>query len=144
MTLDTERQRVLVVFRNPPKFAAFSWQTGDVVSEIDTCGDADDLFLDAKRKRVYITCGTGFIDVLKADESKYSRVYANQTVAGARTGLIHPRNGSAVFSGARSAAEPAAIWIYRGSARDKQHECNHGRARSGLDSALRAGDFYSR
>ena len=90
MTLDAERQRVLVVFRSPPKFAAFSWQTGDVVSEIDTCGDADDLFLDAKRKLIYITCGTGFIDVLKADDSKYSRVTRIGTVAGARTGLLSP------------------------------------------------------
>lgn len=78
MTLDHERQRVLVVFRSPPKFAAFNWQTGDVVTEVDTCGDADDLFLDAKRKLIYITCGTGFIDVLRADDSKYSRLTRSQ------------------------------------------------------------------
>ena len=113
MTLDTERQRVLVVFRSPPKFAAFSWQTGDVVSEIDTCGDADDLFFDAKRKLIYITCGTGFIDVLKADDSKYSRVTRIVTVAGARTGLFVP-DMERLFLGVRAkTGEPASIWIYR-------------------------------
>ncbi|MFY9788608.1 MAG: hypothetical protein WAO14_20760 [Pseudolabrys sp.] len=113
MTLDAERQRVLVVFRSPPKFAAFSWQTGDVVSEIDTCGDADDLFLDAKRKLVYITCGTGSIDVLKADDSKYSRVTRIETVAGARTGLFVPDMDRLFLAVRARAAEPAAIWIYR-------------------------------
>src|SRR5262245_48731317 len=40
MALDPERHRVLVAFRNPAKLAAFDWQTGDVVSEVDICGDA--------------------------------------------------------------------------------------------------------
>ena len=113
MTLDHERQRVLVVFRSPPKFAAFNWQTGDVVSEIDTCGDADDLFLDIKRKVVYITCGAGFIDVLRADDSKYSRLTRIPTVTGARTGLFVP-DMNRLFLGVRAQQkEPASIWIYR-------------------------------
>jgi len=113
MALDQERQRVLVVFRSPPKFAAYNWQTGDVISEVDTCGDADDLFLDAKRQLIYITCGTGFIDVLRADDSKYSRVARIQTVAGARTGLF-VANMDRLFLGVRAQfGEPASIWIYR-------------------------------
>ena len=113
MALDTERQRVLVAFRSPPKFAAFSWQSGNVVSEIDTCGDADDLFLDAKRRLVYVTCGTGFIDVLKADDSKYSRVTRIPTVAGARTGLFVPDMERLFLAVRAQAREPASIWIYR-------------------------------
>jgi NHL repeat-containing protein len=113
MALDHERQRVLVVFRNPPKFAAFNWRTGDVVSEVDTCGDADDLFLDTKRKLVYITCGTGFIDVLRADDSKYSRLTRIPTVVGARTGIFVPEMDR-LFLGVRAQQkEPASIWIYR-------------------------------
>jgi hypothetical protein len=113
MTLDHERQRVLVVFRSPPKFAAFNWQTGDVVTEVDTCGDADDLFLDAKRKLIYITCGTGFIDVLRADDSKYSRLTRIPTVVGARTGIFVP-DMDRLFLGVRAqAGEPPSIWIYR-------------------------------
>jgi DNA-binding beta-propeller fold protein YncE len=113
MALDTERQRVLVVFRSPPKFTAFSWQTGDVVSELDACGDADDLFLDAKRKVIYITCGTGFIDVLKADDLKYSRVTRIGTVSGARTGLFVPEMDRLFLAVRARASEPASIWIYR-------------------------------
>ena len=63
MALDHERQLALVVFRNPAKFAAFNWETGSLVAEVDTCGDADDVFIDTKRRPIYMTCGAGFIDV---------------------------------------------------------------------------------
>src|SRR5262249_26996130 len=63
MALDPERKRVLVAFRNPAKLAAFDWQIGGPASEVDICGDADDLFVDQKLNRIYVTCGAGFIDV---------------------------------------------------------------------------------
>src|SRR5262249_18426216 len=57
MALDPERKRVLVAFRNPAKLAAFDWQTSGLLSEVDICGDADDLFVDQKLNRIYVTCG---------------------------------------------------------------------------------------
>jgi DNA-binding beta-propeller fold protein YncE len=113
MALDPERKRVLVVFRNPAKFAAFDWQVGGLVSEVDICGDADDLFLDQKRSRIYVTCGAGFIDVLKADDAKYSRVARVPTVAGARTGLFVPEMDRLLLGVRAGFKEPAAIWVYR-------------------------------
>jgi len=113
MALDPERQRVLVVFRSPPKFAAYNWQTGALVAEVDTCGDADDLFLDVKRQRIYIICGTGFVDVLKADDAKYSRIAKITTVAGARTGLF-VGDMDRLFVAARAQSGQAAwVWVYR-------------------------------
>jgi hypothetical protein len=113
MALDAERQRVLVVFRSPPKFAAFNWQTGELISEADTCGDADDVFLDHKHQRIYITCGTGFIDVLKADDPKYSRLAKISTVAGARTGLFVDDMDRLFVATRAQSGQQAAVWIYR-------------------------------
>ena len=113
MALDAERQRVLVVFRSPPKFAAFNWQTGDLVSEVDTCGDADDLFLDRKRQRIYITCGAGFIDVLRADDAKYLRLAKITTVAGARTGLFVGDMDRLFVAARAQSGQPAYVWVYR-------------------------------
>jgi DNA-binding beta-propeller fold protein YncE len=113
MALDHERQLALVVFRNPAKFAAFNLETGSLVAEVDTCGDADDVFIDTKRKQIYITCGAGFIDILKADDPKYSRVVQIPTVPGARTGLFISEIDR-LFVGVRAnSGEPAAIWVYR-------------------------------
>ena len=113
MALDHERQLALVVFRNPAKFAAFNLDTGGLVAEVDTCGDADDVFVDDKRKLVYITCGAGFIDVLKADDPKYSRIAKIPTVAGARTGLFISEMGRLMLAVRAQIGEPAAIWVYR-------------------------------
>jgi YVTN family beta-propeller protein len=81
MALDPDRKRVLVAFRNPAKLAAFDWEIGGLASEVDICGDADDLFVDQKLKRVYVTCGAGFIDVLRADDARYARLARVPTVA---------------------------------------------------------------
>ena len=113
MALDADRQRVLVVFRSPPKFAAYNWQTGALVSEADTCGDADDLFFDSKRQRIYITCGAGFIDVLRADDAKYSRLAKITTVSGARTGLFVSDMDRLFVAARAQSGEPASIWVYR-------------------------------
>jgi len=113
MALDPERHRVLVAFRNPAKLAAFDWQIGGVVSEVDICGDADDLFLDGKRDRVYVTCGAGFIDILSADDTNYSRQARISTVSGARTGLFVPEIDRLLLAVRSHAKEPAAIWVYR-------------------------------
>ena len=113
MALDPERKRVLVAFRNPAKLAAFDWEIGGLVSEVDICGDADDLFVDQKLNRVYVTCGAGFIDVLATDDAKYSRVARVQTVAGARTGLFVPEMDRLLLGVRAGFKEPAAIWVYR-------------------------------
>src|SRR5262249_6442967 len=113
MALDAERQRVLVVFRSPPKFAAYDWRTGNLVSEIDTCGDADDVFFDSRRQRIYVICGAGFIDVLRAEDAKYSRVAKITTVTGARTGLFVSDMDRLFVAARAQSGQPASILVYR-------------------------------
>jgi len=113
MALDPERKRVLVAFRNSPKLAVFDWEVGGLASEVDICGDADDLFVDQKLNRVYVTCGGGFIDVLKVDDAKYTRVARVPTVTGARTGLFVSEMDRLLLGVRSGFKEPAAIWVYR-------------------------------
>ncbi|MEJ0075572.1 MAG: hypothetical protein WDO17_09015 [Alphaproteobacteria bacterium] len=113
MALDNEKERVFVVFRNPAKFVALAEDTGAVVAEADTCGDVDDLFLDRKRKRVYISCGQGFVDVLDARDPGFARLGRIATVPGARTSLFVP-NADRLFLAVRAqGGQGAAIWVYR-------------------------------
>ena len=65
MAVDRDTHRLFVVFRSPARLVTMSAVDGKVVGSVDTCGDADDVFLDMQRRRVYVTCGTGVVDVFE-------------------------------------------------------------------------------
>jgi YVTN family beta-propeller protein len=113
MAIDADEHRVLVVFRNPPKLMVFGTQDSKQVGSIDVCGDADDVFVDSKRHRVYVSCGEGVIDVLAQQGSSYERIARIPTVSGARTSLFMPVTDR-LYVGVRAASgEPAAVWVFR-------------------------------
>jgi DNA-binding beta-propeller fold protein YncE len=111
MALDHEIGRVLVMFRSPPKLGVFAMPDGSLVAAVDACGDADDLFIDAKRHRVYVSCGAGVIDVF--DAQTYQRTARIPTIAGARTSFFAPEIDRFMLPVRASAREPAAIWLFR-------------------------------
>jgi hypothetical protein len=113
MAIDGEAHQVLVVFRSPPSLMALSSQDGHVVAKVETCGDADDVFVDRKRRRVYVSCGEGVVDVLESGEAGYRRLARVATVPGARTSLFVPELDR-LFVAVRAASnEPVAIWVFR-------------------------------
>jgi DNA-binding beta-propeller fold protein YncE len=109
MALDSGH--ALVVFRNPAKLGVFDKRDGSIVRMIDTCGDADDLFLDAKRHRVYVSCGAGMIDIF--DASSYERLSRMPTVSGARTSIFVPELDRLFLAVRATGSTPAAIWVLR-------------------------------
>jgi hypothetical protein len=113
MAIDGEAHQVLVVFRSPPILMALSSQDGHVVAKAETCGDADDVFVDRKRRRVYVSCGDGVVDVLEASEGGYRWLARVPTVSGARTSLFVPELDR-LFVAVRAASnEAAAIWVFQ-------------------------------
>jgi DNA-binding beta-propeller fold protein YncE len=111
MALDEDAQRVLVAFRSPAKLGAFSARDGESLASVELCGDADDLFVDAKRGRVYVSCGEGFLDVLDARD--YRRLARVPTVRGARTSYYVPSMDRLFLAVRAASLEPAAVWVYR-------------------------------
>jgi DNA-binding beta-propeller fold protein YncE len=113
MTLDEGSQRVIVVFRNPAKLGVVAQDSGKVIAERDACGDADDVFFDAKRQRIYISCGAGVIDVFSTEGESYQRIARIPTVAGARTSFFMPALDRFALGVRAAGNEPAAVWLYR-------------------------------
>jgi DNA-binding beta-propeller fold protein YncE len=113
MALDRDRNRLLVVFRKPPALAVLSMADGKRIATVDTCGDVDDLFVDQKRSRVYVSCGAGFVDVFEIDGTTYRRVSRIPTAPGARTSFFAPELDRLLVATRSTSAEPAAIWIFR-------------------------------
>jgi hypothetical protein len=86
---------------------------GSLVAGSDICGDADDLFVDAKRQRVYASCGDGVLDVLGAEGSAYRRIARIPTASGARTSLFVPELDRLFLAARAAPGEPASIWVFR-------------------------------
>ncbi|HEX3913292.1 MAG TPA: YncE family protein [Steroidobacteraceae bacterium] len=113
LALDEPHQRIISVFRHPAKVAAFRMQDGGLLTAVDTCGDSDDVFVDEKRKRIYVSCGEGSIDVLANQGESYISVGRIPTASGARTSLFIPGIDRLALAVRATGATPAAIWIFR-------------------------------
>jgi YVTN family beta-propeller protein len=112
MALDESRRRILVAFRAPPKLGVLSMDDGKAVANVELCGDADDVFVDAKRNRAYVSCGQGFIDVFDIQSTDYRRVARIATVPGARTAYFSPAIDRLLVAVRATSSEPAAIWVF--------------------------------
>jgi DNA-binding beta-propeller fold protein YncE len=113
MAIDPDGQRVLVAFRSPPTLMALSTPNGRAKAEVVTCDDADDVFVDVKRRLVYVSCGEGVVDVFAADAAGYRRLAPVPTVPGARTSLFVPELDRLYVAVRARSNEPAAIWVFR-------------------------------
>jgi hypothetical protein len=92
---------------------ALSSQNGNVVTKLETCGDADDVFVDARRHRVYVSCGEGVVDVLEASDASYRHIARVPTASGARTSLFVPELDRLYVAVRAQSNEPASIWVFR-------------------------------
>ncbi|HJU19195.1 MAG TPA: hypothetical protein VJ770_22295 [Stellaceae bacterium] len=113
MAVDPETRRVLVAFRHPPMLAAYAISEGRLTARQPICTDADDLFVDARRHRIYVSCRTGFVDVLEPAADGYVRPARVPTASGARTSLFVPERDRLYVAVRARGDEPAAIWVFR-------------------------------
>jgi hypothetical protein len=115
MALDQVRNQALVAFRRPAQLGLFALADGALSGTVPTCGDVDDLFVDSKRDRIYISCGEGFVDVLVPDSGSYRQTARIGTSAGARTSLFVPELDRLLVAVPAKGKTAAAIWIFHPS-----------------------------
>jgi DNA-binding beta-propeller fold protein YncE len=113
MALDAAGHRLFVVYRVPAIIAVFDTTNGAVTERVATCRDADDIFFDATRHRVYASCGEGTVVVLATDKGLLHERGRLQTRRGARTALFAPEVDRLYVAAPAVAHEPAAILVYR-------------------------------
>jgi hypothetical protein len=102
------------VFRSAPVLLLLDPVTGEERKRLSTCGDADDVFFDPRRARVYISCGAGEITVLEHKGADWAPLGAIQTASGARTSLFVPElDRLFVAERAGLLGSEAAIRVYR-------------------------------
>lgn len=113
MALDSVGGTAAVVFRTPANLALFDTRSGLVRARLETCSDADDAYFDRRRRRIYVSCGSGVVDVFDEREPSPRRIAEIETARGARTSLFVPELDR-LFVAARSGRlNGAKILVFR-------------------------------
>lgn len=113
LALDASESTIAVVFRSPSRLVLFDTQSGAVRANVETCGDADDVFFDAARERIYVSCGEGVVDVFDQSQREPKRIAQVKTTPGARTSLFVPELDRLFVAARGGRSGGAEILVYR-------------------------------
>jgi DNA-binding beta-propeller fold protein YncE len=113
MALDEADQRLFVVTRKPALLMVLDLENGSTIASIPCANDADDLYYDSGRKRIYIPGGEGFISVIEqSDADHYQTLAKVPTTTGARTGLWYEKRDRFYLAIPATTRQGAALWVY--------------------------------
>lgn len=117
MALDEADHRLFVATHEPARLAVFDTASGRTVAELPCVQDADDVYYDAARKRIYVPGGEGFISVFQQTDADHYQLLARvPSTLGARTAGYFGKGRKGFdrfFLGVPARADHGAeIWIY--------------------------------
>jgi hypothetical protein len=113
MALDESDRRLFIVTRRPARLLVLDTDSGKPLADYAVVGDADDVFYDAARKRVYISGGEGFIDIFgQRDRDLYQLSSRIPTRSGARTSLFVPELNRLYLAVPQRENQGAEIRVY--------------------------------
>lgn len=94
IALDEPNHRLFIGCRKTPLMVVLDTESGKEITSVPIGGEIDDLFFDAKRKRLFAVCGEGLINVIRQVEAdKYEALDKVATEKTARTGLLDAEGG---------------------------------------------------
>lgn len=114
LALDEANKRLFVGCRKEPRVVVLDTDNGKELASVPIPCDVDDLFWDAKRKRLYASCGEGFLVVLRPAGERYEVQTKTATLKQARTCLFDPES-SRLFVPVPGATEKESpeVRVYR-------------------------------
>ncbi|MGE5615570.1 MAG: YncE family protein, partial [Bacillota bacterium] len=113
MALDEASHRLFVGARSPAELLVYDTQSGKIVAALAIGRDTDDLFFDARRKRIYAICGEGRVDVIRQDSpDRYVSQESIKTASRARTGLFVPEESRLYVAAPADGASSARVLVF--------------------------------
>ena len=111
--LDETHHRLFVGFRQPATLVVFDTESGKAVANLDSPGDADDIFYDNSRRRIYVSGGDGSIGIVQQnDADHYKTMTKIPTASGARTSLFVPELSRFYLAVPHRGAQTAEVRVY--------------------------------
>lgn len=96
------------------KLIVYDLKTEKPVSTIDISKDADGIYYDSKRSQIYVSCGEGYIDIIRQIRPEsYKPITKIQTVVGAGTSLFIPELDIFILAVPKTDINKAGIWVYK-------------------------------
>jgi DNA-binding beta-propeller fold protein YncE len=97
----------------PGKLVVFETGSGKAVASVDINPEPDSIYYDTKRKRIYISCGEGSIDVVaRTGGEKYKLMDRIATAKGAATSLFIPEFDRLCLAVPQRGRDSAEIRLY--------------------------------
>jgi DNA-binding beta-propeller fold protein YncE len=90
IAMDETHQRLFIGCRKPKMLVAFNSDDGKIVFNHECCGDADDMWFDTAKGRLYLTGGGGCINIFERQQNEYPLVETLASGFYARTSLWVP------------------------------------------------------
>lgn len=115
LAIDEADRLLFVGCRKPARLLVVDSESGDKVAELPIVDDVDDVWYDAKRKLIYMSCGGGALVIArKAARDSYEEVARVETPKGARTSLFDPESGRLYLVVPRQGTMAAPeVWVYQ-------------------------------
>lgn len=113
MAFDAADHRLFVACRRPDELLVLNSRSGRVLAHLPVIGDADDLYYDSVRHRIYVSGGEGAISIVRQANANHYRLLSTlPTALGARTSLFVPQLNRFYLAVPRRGSQPAEIRVY--------------------------------
>ena len=113
MAYDAQGHRLFVVCRRPAELLVYDTESGTIAAHLPVTGDADDVWYDGMRKRIYVSGGEGYLSVVEQqDRDHYQNIAKIPTAPGARTSFFSPELSRLYLAVPHRSAQRAELRIY--------------------------------
>jgi DNA-binding beta-propeller fold protein YncE len=117
VAIDEPNHRLFIGCRKNPALVIMDSDTGKILASVPIPGGVDDLSFDARRGRIYASCGGAIAVIRQIDADRYEALATIPTVTGARTSIFSPDAGQLYLAVPRRADRPdqagPEVWVYQ-------------------------------
>lgn len=114
MALDAANHRLFIGCRHPAKLLVLDTQTGKLVTNVEIDGDTDDIFYNQTDSSIYVSCGGGYLDIIKQQGgNQYTQTEKLTSRSGARTSLFIPQITMLVIASPKDFSNVATLLVYK-------------------------------
>ncbi|MBN8838455.1 MAG: YncE family protein [Sphingobacteriia bacterium] len=114
MSINQDSHLLFIGCRNPSKLLIQDSYTGKSKTSIPISSDVDDIFFDKVRKRLYISCGEGSVNIIEQKNiNEYSLLEKMITHSGSRTSLFIPEFNYFIVASPSKINRDAQLLIYK-------------------------------